>query len=650
MFHNYRSILDIHRKLLAEFQARQIEQHPNFGMVSDLLLDAALNWNEAYLEYMPNYPLSKAKIDAEKATNPAFAAFLDECLSNPLSNRLDITHYTYRPIARLLRYPLLLREILASQQAVGPPDHPDIEAIPQIVDLVDNVGKAGQKGVAVNTAKVELWHLKTTLDKGKFSNRTLKELDLLNPMRELIHKGKVYRQPEGTITGAWSELHLLLFDNYFVLVKQVKVSSRHKDVAARYSINRRPVPLELLTMGDFSQPAQNRSLGLLKTIRGAGGREHEGEETQSDSRTVYPFTYSFIGQGSGQYTLWTDSAAARQEWQDKLMHAKVLRKEVNAAGQVFEFETLSSDTFYMAPYGINTQQNDEYTGRVTCSVPFVTVDGRSLIAVGCEQGVWIGVRKDPPSLRKVLHVRSVTHIAVLEEFGIFLVLADRSLLAYNIEALVPTAQSPHVRTAPERLSGVRDIVFFAVGEIQGRTLVVYVKRKGVGWEVYSLTAEPDGLPSPGTDPHPRPRRATTPTGHDPRRTEDGMVPRVQGILHPNGSDERAVPQLEAGDCVRARVRDHGPERHEGGSHPAVQLRGVAESPGGGAQEPARHDAVPRHVPVDERGVPPLLRDVRDVCQPVRRAQSGHAADRVGGHARECGVPPAIYPSRIAVVY
>jgi hypothetical protein len=45
--------------------------------------------------------------------------------------------------------------------------------------------------------------------------------------------------------------------------------------------------------------------------------------------------------------------------------------------------------------------------------------------VGCDEGVWIGLRHDPRSLRKVLHVKAVTSIAVLEEFGIFLVLQDR---------------------------------------------------------------------------------------------------------------------------------------------------------------------------------------------------------------------------------
>lgn len=76
-FHNYRSILDVHERLLSDLHERQIEQHPNFGMVSDLIFNAALHWHEAYMEYMPHYPIAKAKIDEEKARNPAFTAFLD---------------------------------------------------------------------------------------------------------------------------------------------------------------------------------------------------------------------------------------------------------------------------------------------------------------------------------------------------------------------------------------------------------------------------------------------------------------------------------------------------------------------------------------------------------------------------------------------
>lgn len=75
-FHNYRSLLEVHQNLLENMQNRQLEQHPRFGMVSDLLLDAALNWQDAYMEYVTHYPIAKAKVQEEELKNPKFAAFL----------------------------------------------------------------------------------------------------------------------------------------------------------------------------------------------------------------------------------------------------------------------------------------------------------------------------------------------------------------------------------------------------------------------------------------------------------------------------------------------------------------------------------------------------------------------------------------------
>jgi len=40
-------------------------------------------------------------------------------------------------------------------------------------------------------------------------------MDLLDKSRQLIHLGKLLRQPEsGLEFSGWSELHVLLFDNY----------------------------------------------------------------------------------------------------------------------------------------------------------------------------------------------------------------------------------------------------------------------------------------------------------------------------------------------------------------------------------------------------------------------------------------------------
>ena len=91
----------------------------------------------------------------------------------------------------------------------------------------------------------------------------------------------------------------------------------------------------------------------------------------------------------------------------------------------------------------------------------------------------------------------VSQCAMLEDFGIFLVLADKvrterflstrislrlpqSLFAYHIEALVPSAPgAANSSQTPQKLSGNKDVQFFTVGNLSGRTLVIYMKKKNV---------------------------------------------------------------------------------------------------------------------------------------------------------------------------
>lgn len=82
------------------------------------------------------------------------------------------------------------------------------------MEIIGDLGKSTQKGVANNESRVELWTFQHTLDGSKIGPRVIHDLDLLNPMRELIHRGKVWRQPEGAMSSSWVELQLMLFDNY----------------------------------------------------------------------------------------------------------------------------------------------------------------------------------------------------------------------------------------------------------------------------------------------------------------------------------------------------------------------------------------------------------------------------------------------------
>lgn len=64
-----------------------------------------------------------------------------------------------RPIPRLLRYDLLLKGVLE----VTPEGHEDIEAIPQVLDVIKALGKETEPGVASAELKVELWRYNSNL-------------------------------------------------------------------------------------------------------------------------------------------------------------------------------------------------------------------------------------------------------------------------------------------------------------------------------------------------------------------------------------------------------------------------------------------------------------------------------------------------------
>ncbi|KAJ3901831.1 CNH domain-containing protein [Lentinula edodes] len=504
VFNNIQSLHVHHLTLLQALFRIQYDEHPTIRSVSAPILDAALNWREAYMEYIPNYPIAAYTIDSEMRTNPAFKDFVQRCTRHPDAHRLDMKNFINRPIPRLLRYELLLKGILEETP------HEDHSSIPQVLDVIRRLGKDTEPGVVNAKSKVELWKYNEGL---VFKQGEWIDMDLLAESRSLIHSGKLLRQTDGLEWSGWTELYVLLFDNYMVLTKL-----KEREDVTKYHVNRRPIPLDLLTIDSLTEPPVQRGTGpgLLRGLRSQGtigqGLEAsspnellaspEGStpiETSSSemspspsSRLLYPITLHHLGRQSVSPTtsslipplpagpsssrtaqqakpppnviLYTESATARAEWGAKLQEALGIRRVVQESNKVFEIETLSSETF-VTPAGLDAPD---------------TADGRGLVAVGCAEGVWIGFRHDPKSMRRVLHLKLVAQCAMLEDYGIFLVLADKSLFAYHIEALVPSSfQSASTSQVPQKLNGSKDVHFFTVGTLHGRTLVVYMKKKGL---------------------------------------------------------------------------------------------------------------------------------------------------------------------------
>ena len=77
VFHNYAELHAHHRRMLDKLHEIQRDEHPVIRSVTAAIYDAVLNFREAYMEYIPNYPIAAYRIDDEMQTNIQFKQFVD---------------------------------------------------------------------------------------------------------------------------------------------------------------------------------------------------------------------------------------------------------------------------------------------------------------------------------------------------------------------------------------------------------------------------------------------------------------------------------------------------------------------------------------------------------------------------------------------
>ena len=72
-----------------------------------------------YVEYCANLIQTKAFIDHRKDTDKDFNDFLQRCIESPFSRKLDLWSYLDVPRSRLVKYPLLLKQVLKFSNATN---------------------------------------------------------------------------------------------------------------------------------------------------------------------------------------------------------------------------------------------------------------------------------------------------------------------------------------------------------------------------------------------------------------------------------------------------------------------------------------------------------------------------------------------------
>ncbi|RKP05708.1 hypothetical protein THASP1DRAFT_19459 [Thamnocephalis sphaerospora] len=444
VFHNVAHIRQVSTPLSQALLKRQ-EEKAVVEQIGDIFLHF-VNTFEPFVAYGAHQPYAKHHLDAAVQKYHELPRWLEQRERMPESRKLPIQSFLGRPTTRLARYPLLLEAVIKA----SPENHPDRHNLMIAVEKIRELLKRINADAGRADTRIRLTQLNDEL----FCTPTdLRELDLLNPSRQLIREGTLKKRANVDQV----EVTVFLFDHYLLLAKRRKPKE-----GGGYKVHKRPIPLEMLSLTTADEPAlrqtTRRASSIFSGTKGSGSPAPAvaaSARQAEQNKSGFPITLAHLGRNGMELVLYASSQAERWQWREKI---EAQREEVVRARQIFNVTTLTDKHFHK-----NT--------RVNCSAVFD--NGRKLV-LGTDDGVYVGIEGQPESLVKALVLDKVHKIEILEDYFMVLVLHDKNkqLTAYSLDCL-SSFESSSAKRSGRKIN--RHVSFFKVGVCMNRTLVCVVK-------------------------------------------------------------------------------------------------------------------------------------------------------------------------------
>uniref|UniRef100_A0A146V7N2 Rho guanine nucleotide exchange factor 3 n=1 Tax=Fundulus heteroclitus TaxID=8078 RepID=A0A146V7N2_FUNHE len=278
------SLIPLHEDLLSRLRdARKPDgSTENVGHI----LTGWLPCLSSYTPYCSNQVQAKALLD-QKKQDRRVQDFLQRCLQSPFSRKLDLWNFLDIPRSRLVKYPLLLREILKHT----PNDHPDRqhleEAMLMVQDVVADINR--------RTGESECQYYKDRLLYPEDGQRD-----------ELIDRSKSLSCHGELKNNRGLKLHVFLFQDILVITRSVSLNNQ----PVSYQLCRQPIPIRQLDLEDIS----DGEMRVGGSIRGA---------FSNNERTKNFFRVSCrTGSQLQVHCLQASDAFNKQQWINCIRHAK----------------------------------------------------------------------------------------------------------------------------------------------------------------------------------------------------------------------------------------------------------------------------------------------------------------------------------------
>ncbi|XP_040824264.1 neuroepithelial cell-transforming gene 1 protein isoform X2 [Ochotona curzoniae] len=275
IFGDLDSYIPLHEDLLARI-AEATKPDGTVEQIGHILVNWLPGLN-AYKGYCSNQLAAKALLD-QKKQDPRVQDFLQRCLESPFSRKLDLWSFLDIPRSRLVKYPLLLKEILRHT----PKDHPDVQLLEEAVLIIQGVLSD------INLKKGES-ECQYYIDKLEYLDEKQKD-PRIEASKVLLCHGEL-KNKNG------HKLYIFLFQDILVLTRPVTRNERHS-----YQVYRQPIPVQELVLEDL----QDGDVRMGGSFRGAFGNSDKAKNI---------FRVRFQDPSPGQsHTLQANDVFHKQQW------------------------------------------------------------------------------------------------------------------------------------------------------------------------------------------------------------------------------------------------------------------------------------------------------------------------------------------------
>ncbi|XP_062990653.1 neuroepithelial cell-transforming gene 1 protein isoform X3 [Elgaria multicarinata webbii] len=271
--------LDSYIPLHEDFLARLGEATRPDGTVEQIgpILVKWLPGLNAYKGYCSNQLAAKALLD-QKKQDRRVQDFLQRCLESPFSRKLDLWSFLDIPRSRLVKYPLLLKEILRHT----PNDHPDVQILEEAISIIQGVLSD------INLKKGES-ECQYYIDKLEYLDEKQRD-PRIEASKVLLCHGEL-KNKNG------HKLYVFLFQDILVLTRPVTRNERHS-----FQVYRQPIPVQDLVLEDL----QDGDVKMGGSFRGAFGNSDKAKNI---------FRVRFRDPAPGQsHTLQANDIFHKQQW------------------------------------------------------------------------------------------------------------------------------------------------------------------------------------------------------------------------------------------------------------------------------------------------------------------------------------------------